>query len=48
MVGLASKSTVHDHLVSLRDSGYVTWAEDSFRTLVLTPAARGAIVRGSD
>lgn len=42
-MGLASVSTVHCHLLNLRDQGAVTWVYNQVRTLVVTGAGRNAL-----
>lgn len=34
-VGLKSSSTVHSHLVLLKEKGYISWKKDNTRTIVV-------------
>lgn len=42
-VGASSVSNIHDRLVILREYGFVTWVEESPRTLVITGEGRKAL-----
>ena len=34
-VGLKSSSTVHKHLMNLKQKGYINWKQDNTRTIVI-------------
>lgn len=44
-IGYGSVSTIHAHLSSLREAGYVNWVPTMARTLALTDAGRAIVTR---